>query len=43
MQELLDDLDVIERFQMPEKEGFYGEITDQQRGLYTAFGVTPSA
>jgi transposase len=43
MQELLDDLDVIEMFQMPGKEGFYGEITDQQRGLYTALGVTPPA
>jgi transposase len=43
MQELLDDLDVIERFQMPGKERFYGEITDQQRGLYIALGVTPPA
>jgi hypothetical protein len=43
MQELLDDLDVIERFQMPGKEGFYSEITDQQRGLYTSLGVTPPA
>jgi hypothetical protein len=29
--------------QLPGKEGFYGEITDQQRRLYTALGVTPPA
>ncbi|MDR1380821.1 MAG: IS1634 family transposase [Tannerella sp.] len=43
MQELLDDLDIIEKFQMPGKEAFYGEITEKQRNIYTALGVTPPA
>ena len=41
MQELFDELDVIELYQQPGSAAFYGEITEKQRNLYTAFGVTP--
>jgi len=43
MQELFDDLDVIEKYQIPESQTYYGEITDKQRALYTALGVNAPA
>ena len=41
MQQLLDDLDVIERFSSPGKKPHIGEITKWQRDLYAALGVIP--
>ena len=41
MQELFDELDVIELYQQPGSAAFYGEITEKQRNLYTALGVSP--
>jgi len=43
MQELFDDLDVIEKYQLPGGSAYYGEITDKQRKLYAALGITPPA
>jgi transposase len=43
MQELFDDLDVIEKYQIPGGAPYYGEITEKQRLLYTALGLTPPA
>ena len=43
MQELFDELDVIEVFQQPGGAEYYGEITDKQRKLFEALGVTPPA
>ena len=43
MQELFDELDVIEKFQLPGEAPFFAEITDKQRYLYTALGVQPPA
>jgi transposase len=39
MSELLDDLDIIERFEKPGHEHYMGEITKKQRKLYEYFGV----
>jgi len=41
MQTLLDNLDVIERFDLPEKRCHYGEITVKQQQLYECFKVDP--
>jgi len=41
MQELFDELDIIEQFQQPGAAVFYGEITEKQRNLYIALGVSP--
>ena len=41
MQHLLDDLDGIECFNIHGKQTHIGEITKQQRLLYTTLGVTP--
>jgi transposase len=41
MQELFDDLDVIEKYQVPGGVAYYGEITEKQRALYAALGITP--
>ncbi|MCL2691125.1 MAG: transposase, partial [Candidatus Bathyarchaeota archaeon] len=41
MQELFDELDVIEMFQLPGEAAYFGEITEKQRDLYTALGVEP--
>ena len=38
-QELFDDLDVIERYEQPEKKHRMGEMTKKQTELYTALGV----
>lgn len=42
MQELIDNLDVIERFHHPVKRPFLGEITEKQTKLYdTLFVACP--
>ena len=43
MQELLDELDVIEKYQLPGNAPYYGELTDKQRNLYAALCVKPPA
>lgn len=43
MQELIDDLDIIERFQHPGKSPQVGEITEKQKKLYAAMAVTSPA
>jgi len=43
MQEVFDDLDVIEKYQVPGRKAYFGEITDKQRKLYDAIGVSPPA
>jgi hypothetical protein len=40
LQELLDELDVIERFEQPGRKPRVGEITQKQMNLYTLLGVT---
>jgi hypothetical protein len=43
LQELLDELDVIERFEQPGRQPRIGEITQKQKKLYACFGVaTPT-
>lgn len=39
MQKLLDDLDVIERYDFPGKKAHFSEITGKQKALYECFGV----
>jgi len=39
MQELLDQLDLIERFEQPGHRPRIGEMTKQQQALYGFFGV----
>ena len=41
MQEVLDDLDIIECFEMPGQQLQVGEITKRQMDFYTKLGVTP--
>jgi hypothetical protein len=43
MQEVLDELDVIECFEMPKKRLEVGEVTTRQRELYAKLGVEPPA
>jgi hypothetical protein len=43
MQELLDELDVIERFEQPGRKYRIGEITQKQRYLYKCLGVDSPA
>jgi len=43
MQEVFDDLDVIEKYQIPGCQAYYGEITEKQHALYAALGVSPPA
>jgi len=43
MQEVLDDLDIIECFEVPGKKLQVGETTKRQINLYTQLGVTPLA
>ena len=43
MQELFDDIDVIEKYQLPGGAAYYGEITEKQRGLYKLLGFEPPA
>jgi transposase len=39
LQELLDELDIIERFEHPGKEYFIGEVTKKQQDLYESLGI----
>jgi len=39
MQELIDELDIIERYEQPGKKHRIGEMTKKQMGLYTCLGV----
>lgn len=41
MQKLLDDLDIIERYDYPGKKAHYSEITNKQKDLYVFCGVKP--
>jgi transposase len=41
MQEVLDDLDVIEKYQLPGRKDYYGEITNKQKELYATLGCNP--
>lgn len=43
MQELLDEFDIIERFQHPGTKSWFGEITKKQVDLFSALGVLPPA
>lgn len=43
MQEVLDEFDIIECFEVPGQQLQVGEITKRQMGLYTKLGVTPPA
>ena len=43
MQEVLDELDVIECFEMPKKRLEVGEVTTRQKELYAKLGVEPPA
>ena len=39
MQEMLDELDIIERFQQPGKAPHMGEITEKQKKLFLSMDV----
>jgi transposase len=39
LQGVLDNLDLIERFEQPGKRPRIGEITEKQRNLYNALGI----
>lgn len=41
LQEMLDELDVIEKFEQPGRTAYYGEITKKQKKLYETFGFKP--
>lgn len=43
MQEVLDDLDIIECFEVPGQKLMVGETTKRQMEFYTKLGVTPPA
>ncbi len=43
LQELLDELDIIERFEHPGKQSHLGEMTKKQLELYRLLGVEPPA
>lgn len=43
MQEILDDLDIIECFEVPGQKLMVGETTKRQMELYSKLGVTPPA
>ncbi len=43
MQEVLDEFDIIECFEVPGQQLQVGEITKRQEGLYTKLGVVPPA
>ncbi|MDI9526083.1 MAG: transposase, partial [Pseudomonadota bacterium] len=43
LQEILDELDVIECFEVPGQQRQVGEITKRQMDLYAKLGVTPPA
>ena len=39
LQEVLDELDIIERFTQPNKKSIVGEVTKKQKELYQLLGV----
>ena len=41
MQEVLDEFDIIECFEVPGQKLQVGEMTKKQTELYSKFGVTP--
>jgi len=41
LQGLMDELDIIERFERPGKKPYVGEITKKQLMIYDAMGVAP--
>ncbi len=41
LQGLLDELDIIERFEQPGSKPHVGEMTKKQLAIYEAFGVRP--
>jgi hypothetical protein len=41
MQTLLDDLDIIERYDYPGQSYHCGEITKKQCDIYACFGIKP--
>jgi len=43
MPELLDELDVIEKYQQPGSVAYFGEITDKQKKIYASLGLEPPA
>ena len=43
LQEILDELDVIECFEVPGQQRQVGEITKRQMDFYAKLGVTPPA
>jgi hypothetical protein len=43
LQEVLDELDVIECFEVPGQQRQVGEITKRQMDLYAKLSVTPPA
>jgi len=43
LQEILDELDVIEYFEVPGQQRQVGEITKRQMDIYAKLGVTPPA
>jgi len=43
MQELLDELDLIERFEQPGRKHRIGEMTERQVKLYRSLGIDPPA
>lgn len=43
LQEVLDELDIIESFEIPGQQLQIGEMTKRQKELYTKLGVTPPA
>jgi len=42
MQELLEELDIIGRFDIEGKRPHYGEVSGKQRKIYESFGFTES-
>jgi hypothetical protein len=40
MPTLMDELDLIERFDYPGRKWQCGEVTGKQADIYTAFGIT---
>jgi hypothetical protein len=43
IQEVLDEFDVIECFEVPGQQLQVGEITKRQKRLYAKLGITPPA
>jgi len=41
LRNLLDELDVIQRFDCPGRAPVYSEVTGKQASLFSAFGVKP--